>query len=532
MAHSGYFVVSAKDDGVYLNAFASPDGGAMPPLDELMHYLEAKKVDFGSAGDLKKAYDAAIAGQTAKVSATTITPFAGWAEYEVSTDGMQVNMKLYPGCAGLRNVDLAEVESDLANKNIKYGIDKQQINEAIRYRNYFTSVVIASGKRPVDGYDAELTYKFDTSHDNSPKVNDDGTVDFHSLDLINKVSAGDVVAVIKPENPGENGMDVHGAIVKPKKVYRKTFKYGKNLKVSDSGYELITEVTGHVSLEGEKIFVSNEYEIGADVDNTTGDIDFDGNVHVKGNVIAGFKIKATGNVRVDGVVEGAEITAGGDIILGKGIQGMNKGVLIADGNIAATFVENAVIKAGRDIDANAILHSKVSAGGVITIHGKKGFVVGGSIRSAGGIEAKVIGSEMGTSTVVGVGNDPELVARVDELKKLISKTGSDKMQLNKLIEALRQKREAEGSLDEAKTEMLQKSMRNVILLESQLKELKKEYDMKSEKVSGNKDTRIKVTGTIYPGVKLEIADLSMFVRDKNNFCQYAIKEGEIQRLNL
>ncbi len=99
---------------------------------------------------------------------------------------------------------------------------------------------------------------------------------------------------------------------------RKSFKYGRNLEVSEDGLRLISKVTGHVSLEGDKIFVSDEYIIQTDVDTSTGDIEYNGNVKILGCVRAGFSVKATGNISVSGAVEGAIITAGKDVILERG----------------------------------------------------------------------------------------------------------------------------------------------------------------------------------------------------------------------
>ena len=341
-----------------------------------------------------------------------------------------------------------------------------------------------------------------------------------------------MVAQIKPEYSGENGMDVYGNVIKPKKVYRKIFKYGRNLKVSDDGLQLISLVTGHVKLENDKVFVSDEYEISADVDTATGDVDFDGNVHIKGNVLAGFKVKASGNVVVDGVVEGAEITAGGNIILQRGIQGMNKGVLTAGGNIASNFIENARVIAGKDIDTDAIMHSKVTARGNIEIHGRNGYLIGGFVRAGNLISAKTIGSDMGTNTIIGVGSDPELLIELDNIMKQINKESKDKEQLSQLISLLRKKQDVEGKLEPEKIEMLQKAMKNMILLDNSINKMKSEYNAKSELLVENKDARIKVNGSIYPGVKIEIGDISFFIRDKNNFCQYVLKDGEVTRINL
>ena len=96
---------------------------------------------------------------------------------------------------------------------------------------------------------------------------------------------------------------------------------------------MYSKVDGHVELTDGKVFVSDTFEVLADVDTSTGDINYDGNVHIKGNVRTGFCVRAKGDIIVDGVVEGAELYSDGQIILKRGIQGMNRGLLQAKGNI-------------------------------------------------------------------------------------------------------------------------------------------------------------------------------------------------------
>lgn len=531
MAYSGFFQFENREDGVYLKAVAE-DMSNMPPLDCLITYCDKKSIPYNDKFTLKKAAEGAMRGEAVRISDVQITAFAGFAEYSFGEEGMSLAVTLYPPMEGMPDVTVDEMERDIAGHKVVFGVDNEAVQRLINQKCYYEQILIASGAPPIDGYDAELIYEFNTTVSTKPRINEDGTVDFHQLDLINKISEGDVVARINPENPGTPGINIYGEPIKPKKVYKKNFKYGKNLKVSENGQELISMITGHVYLEGDKIFVSGEYDIGADVDNSTGDIDYDGNVRIRGAVRAGFKVRASGNVVVDGIVEGAEVTAGGDIILQRGIHGMNKGILTAGGNIAANFIENATARAGNDIETDAILHSKVSARGSILVDGRNGLMVGGSIRAGKTIQAKIIGSQMETATEVGVGNDPEMVARIRELKKLISKAGQDKEMLNQMLTLLRKKREAEGSLNEEKTQLLQKTMKNVILLESSLKEMRAEYAELNEKVYEADDARIKITRTIYPGVKLEIYDSVYFIRDKNDYCQYVRKEGEIKRIGL
>lgn len=56
------------------------------------------------------------------------------------------------------------------------------------------------------------------------------------------------------------------------------------------------------------------------------------------------------------------------------------------------------------------------------------------------IEAKTIGNEMGTTTVVGVGVNPTMKKRMDELKNSLSTKGNNKIQLTQLMTALRKNR--------------------------------------------------------------------------------------------
>lgn len=532
MAKNSYFQLESTDSGIYLNII-NGEGGRALVLGDLMSYCDKKNVSYFGAVELRKAFEEAMStGQKVRISDIGMPPFSGWCEYNKSADNMKVTAIMYPAMIGATSVTEREVMGDLTNLKVKYGINQRAITDIILNGRYFEEIEIAAGTPAVDGYDAELTYNFNTKVDTKPKMNEDGTVDYHTLDLINKVGVGDVVATIKPENPGKDGMDVCGAVLKPKKVYKKSFKYSKNLKVSEDGLSLISQVVGHVMLVDDKVVVSDEYLVNSDVGNETGDINFDGNVHIKGSVIAGFKVKATGNIVIDKVVEGAEIIAGGNIILQHGIQGMNKGTLSAGGNITATFIESATVHAGGTVQTDAILHSTVTATGNIEVSGRNGYIIGGAVRAGKGIEAKIIGSEMGTNTVVSVGSDPILVARIEELKKDIMESNQNKNKLGQLLTALRKRQEIDGKLDPDKTELLQKTMKNSIMLDSHIKEARAEFEECSSKIVKSDDAKIKITGTIYPGVKLEIGDLTMFMREKNDFCQYAIKDGEITRLNL
>lgn len=375
---------------------------------------------------------------------------------------------------------------------------------------------------------AAIEYKFNTELKPTPKMNDDGTVDFHTLENVNHIRKGEVVAVLHPEDRGTPGEDLLGRKVMPKKVKHVIFRHGRDLTVSEDGLQLISSVSGHVTLENDKVFVSNVLEI-VDVDNSTGDIDYQGNVNIKGNVLAGFSVKATGDIAVSGIVEGATIVAGGNITFNRGVQGMNRAVIKAGGNIVTKFLESVEqVEAGGSIETDSILHSKVNAKGSIKAAGKKGLIIGGEVRSMTLVEAKVIGNELGTATVIGVGVDPAAKRRLDELQKSLQTMGTNKIQLNQIITALRKKQDLEGELSQDKKEMLQKTMKNMLIIDKELAEQKKEFEDLQSVVSEDSNARIKVYGTAYAGTKLIFGDQFMFIKEKYDHCQFIKERADIK----
>ena len=60
------------------------------------------------------------------------------------------------------------------------------------------------------------------------------------------------------------------------------------------------------------------------VDNSVGNIYFDGTVIVRKNVLNGFKVIAKGDVQVNGIIEGGYVENTGDVVVRQGIQGYNK----------------------------------------------------------------------------------------------------------------------------------------------------------------------------------------------------------------
>jgi uncharacterized protein (DUF342 family) len=350
--------------------------------------------------------------------------------------------------------------------------------------------------------------------------------------MISHCKKDDLLATLTPIDLGKPGIDVCGNIIRPLKVNNRVLRHGNKIKMSEDGLQMYSEVDGHVSLTDGRVFVSDTYEVHADVDASTGDIDYEGNVVIRGNVITGFSVKAKGDIEVNGVVEGAYIEAGGQIVLKRGMQGMNKGILKANGNIITKFLENAEVIAGGYLSTESVLHCKVSAKGDVIVGGRRGFVTGGEIRSGSMISVKTAGSQMGTFTLLEVGIDPRILEEFRELEKKLALMITDKEKLAQALVMFRKKLTMGVQISEEKKEFLKQVTQNNIMLETQIKEARKRYDELKIEMENNSSGVIKVSDIVYPGTKLVISNVIHFIREETHHSKFVRDRADIKVLPL
>ncbi len=530
---NSYFSLVIKPDGTYIKLFPASGTGKQIAYDEINSYLSDKKIyDY----DIKALGQglSALTDQPVEVRLTPVTvlPENESVRITVSSDRMYAIGRFYPPSNNGQNISQNEVRVSLAQAGVRYGIVQSNIDSFFANRRYCDDFILARGSAPVEGRDAVITYNFNTDNTLKPKVNDDGTVDFHQLDTISSINKGDILATLSPAVQGKAGMDICGNAIPPKKVVYRILKHGRDIHLSEDGLTMYSDVSGHAVVTDGKVFVSNTYEVLADVDASTGDIVYEGNVTVKGNVNTGYSIMAKGDIIVNGVVEGATLVAGGQIILKRGMQGMSKGKLEAGGNIITKFIENAHVKAGGYITTEAILHSKVSAKGDIVVGGKKGFITGGEIRSGTTITVKNAGSTMGTSTLLEVGIDPGIVEEFRSLEKSLASMNVDMEKLLPILDAYKKKLNSGEKLSQDKLDYIRIATENCLALRNKIKESSNRYDQLRIEMSNSEGGSIKVENIAYPGVKIVISNVNYYVRNDIHYSRFVRDRADIKVTGL
>ena len=303
----------------------------------------------------------------------------------------------------------AEIHDLLDEAGVVYGVLETTIKDIITFKRYNMNLEIARGKLPVTGRDGYYDLFFKTELDNKPVIKEDGSVDYKNVQLIEMVEKDQVVARYEPPLAGEDGIDVYGKTIVARKGAALAPLTGNGiLRLSDEK-TYIAATSGKIEMQGNKINIYPIYIVNGDLDLNTGNIDFNGDVIVHGNVCSMFSIKARGNIEISGLVENARIEAGGDVIIKGGMNGNKQGTVIAGGNLYGSFFEGANILCKGKISANYLYHCNTQADGDIVLDGKYNKIIGGKTVSRMLICAHEIGTIKGVETIVQVGTTEEIL---------------------------------------------------------------------------------------------------------------------------
>lgn len=412
--------------------------------------------------------------------------------------------------------------TSLKEKNISVGVDLDVVDTIAQHPERVQNVLVAKGKPHQNGRDGEIKFLVDVNREVKPKVLEDGSVDFKDIDAFLTVKKGDVLAERIDPTPGTDGLTVTGKVIKAKPGKVANFKFGKNVAVADDGARIFAETDGTIKMEGHRISIIEILEIKGDVGVKTGNVTFKGKILVNGNVITGYAIECEGDVEITGVVEGAKIKATGDIVVGRGVQGQDEAVIECGGNLIGRFINNCTATVAGNIEADAIMHSKIICDGEIKISGRKGLLVGGEVKAKDKISAKVIGSDMGTQTKITLGIDSELIERYQFLTDKIKELRENIKKLDQALNMImRQQKAAPGN--EQLGAMLNKTKLSKIEYNNDLAKFATELRELQERMNQLQGSQI-IASEVYPGTKITIGHSHYNVKNM-------LKDAVIQKVD-
>lgn len=453
-------------------------------------------------------------------------PIDASVDVRISSDLMSATLILHAPENGGEDITAEKILTELAARNIVFGINKAMLSLKVRALRYEEPFTIAVGLPPKDGENGKIIELVDREKKISFTENKFGNVDYKNLNLINEIEANTVLCEIIPSIAPQQGNNIFGHDLYGKPGITPTIPQGENTVLIEDGTKLIASKKGNLVYRNNRFHVSQVLEIPEDVDNSTGNITFSGDVLVKGSVYEGYKITAGGNVTVYGIVEGVYISAGGDINLKQGINGMSKGVIEAKGKIVCRYLENCTARATGSISAETIIHSNVYSGDSISVVGSRSTIIGGVCSALQSIDVHTIGNRMNTMTTIMLGATTELI---EERKSLAEEVIVLEKRLTEIaldIKFIEQRISARNLTDKHKA-MLKNHQIEYPEINAKLEERRKRVNELESIIQNNVSCRLNCTH-IYPPAKIMIGSETVLVQVDRNRCTVFYSEGEIK----
>ncbi len=435
--------------------------------------------------------------------------------FSIDPEWMWIDISIVPAQGG-KPVTMVMINDILRENNITHGILHAEI-DAVLAKGACEHYVIARGEVPVQGSPTRFESLLDQKLHELSRIDELAVVKFRDLSHLLLVQPGDPLMRRIPPVQGSNGINIMGevAFAPPLADIQFAAEYpGSALSPTDPNL-LVATVAGQPSVlpSGVGVMVNQVVKV-ANVDLSIGNIEFEGTLHVDGDVIAGMRVKVTGDVIIRGTLEAAEVIAGGNVAVDGGIVGhadMRSGSqglprdtarIHCKGSCQAMFMENAHVEAGDSIFAErSVRQCELIALNQIVV-GKAGSklsqIVGGNIQAKHLIRVLTLGSAAGTKTHLRIGHDP-FADGILETKALALKSKHHELeQLKKLLAFFKANpKKGEGGV-------LQKVLATQAQLVADIGRGMLELEALKEQMALDEDARIEVGKMVYFGTEIKM----------------------------
>ena len=399
----------------------------------------------------------------------------------------------------------------LAREKIVFGLDRELLSSLpARPDRYFHLLQIARGLPPRRGEDGRIVDRFPRTSERVFAADEKNQVDYAALGQAHSIRTGEVICQIVPPTEGLAGVTVRGEPAPAGSGAPVQAPKGRNTRLSEDGTSLVAAADGHVVFAGRYFEVRSTLEIDGDVDLTTGDLNYLGDIHIRGDVRSGFTVRALGSVTVDGVIEDTSVEAGGDLIVGQGVQGNSKAVLRAHRNVYAKYLESCRLYIQGDLYSDCIISCSVYCDGSIHAATGRGVIIGGTLRAGGSVRANIIGARTELQTRIILGGRPYGDYERDQVLQ----------ELQQMEEARRQAERQPESPEK------QQQMAN-LRLQAAVSRMKLEKRVQGRgPETASREKRL-FAGTVYPGTVISLDGCARSVSQETHGCTAALRDGNV-----
>ncbi len=338
------------------------------------------------------------------------------------------------GAYGGQDIDGAALISALKQNNIVKGVRKNLLQTLLTKSHLLgpgekITMQVALGRLPQHGDDSAFEPLVDDMSLRvlTPRKLDHDKVDMRDLGELCSVAQGQSLMRRIRATAGVDGYSVLGEVLPAKAGEDKPFSLYDGAAISDYDEDILIATQSGVPIIKKNGVQVDDALVVKDVSATTGHVNFDGSVVIQGDVKPGMKVTVSGSVTVLGFVELAELEAGADIIVAKGILGKQSAAdsefactIRAGGKITSKFAQYTLLDAKDDISlSHHALHCHITTRGKLSVvdETKRYGTLSGGYASVGySVHALNIGALAGTATSICA------FTNFEHLRKQISET--------------------------------------------------------------------------------------------------------------
>ncbi|MDR2559237.1 MAG: FapA family protein [Oscillospiraceae bacterium] len=400
------------------------------------------------------------------------------------------------------------IKEEVEGCGVSHEVNFDEAKVLIDEKRYGKKILISKGKKPVNGRDGRIDYLFETTNELVPKKGKLGEVDYKDLGLVRNIVEGELIAVIYHPDEGVPGINVFGQEIPP--VVGKEIKYvvGPGTAVNPQETEIKAAVSGNLVWQKGCFAIEETLVIKEDIDVSTGNIDFIGDVLVKGNVAENFTVKSKKNITINGTVTGATVIADGTVVVNLGSVNSD---IIAKGDVKLGFCESSKIECHGNFSSQSVIGGEVFCGGVVNLTQSRGVVFGGKHTALGGFVANNIGSESYTKTQVTLGNSAVLTEEKLELSNKIKDLEERTKKLLQVAEVLQEQKKNTGQLPADREAMLTTAIRSRFTFQREVKMLNARINEIEKELDSAGDQYIVIHKNLWPGVTVRIGSELLIV---------------------
>lgn len=440
-----------------------------------------------------------------------------------SPDKMEARATFFPEIGEGLKLSKKVAMKALDVRRIKYGILEDEIEKAIEEANTTKApvkdILVAKGTPAEDGADGKVIFKVKMEATMEFREQQGGRIDFREKDLIVNIPENTLLAVQFPPNPKvKDGTNIKGETIPSTDGAAAELEPGKNVEVREKEEgikEFYSKIGGQIKFESPKISIEPLYVVEGNLDLKVGNIDFLGNVLIKGSIDDGFTVKAGGDIEVKGNVGSSDLESDRNIRVHGGVVSRSHGTIRAKGTITVRFAENAKLIAQEDIVVfRAVLHSEIAAGRDIICTKEKGQIIGGHTVARNRIQVKELGTGSGTKTEVTIGMDYFEIEQMNKLSEEQSKFSQAMEKIGFIIAKFDSLKNPEtGEVPPDMREEYVDIMQKKVLVEKKLHEIKmKKVNLSLEEKDYSK-SEVVIEKDLHPDVRINLGKEYMDIQE-------------------